>query len=184
MGSGDHRPADPNNVTGEGDRGSAVHPSSSDREQPTWQKLVKQAFARQAEDLRGVSGDEFYKRLDPLQRKAVLLWDFDYQVCEGGIPHWIMNAREAWITEVTEIVKEIDTETGKEVLSILEQVLPLAGSESEEDMCLLGDLSNRYLFANPIGSETAGTRFINESLRDRFVNDVETWLQTQLRVQP
>jgi hypothetical protein len=161
-----------------------VHPSSSDPEQATWQKLVKQAFARQEGDLRSVSADEFYERLDPLQRKAVLLWDFDYQVCEGAIPHWIMNARDGWITEVAEIVKEIDTETGKEVLSLLEQVLPLAGSESEEDMCLLGDLTNRYLFADPIGSETARTRFINNSLRDRFVNDVETWLQAQLRVQP
>jgi hypothetical protein len=161
-----------------------VHPSSSDPEQTTWQNLVTQAFARQEGDLRGVSAKEFYQRLDTLQRKAVLLWDFDYQVCEGAIPHWVMNARDGWITEVTEIVKEIDTETAKEVLSILEQVLPLAGSESEEDLCLLGGLTNRYLFADPIGSETTGTRFINESLRDRFVSDVETWLQTQLRVKP
>jgi hypothetical protein len=152
-----------------------VHPV----EPTTWQRLVKQAFARQEGDLRGVSAAEFYDRLDPPQRKAVLLWDFDYQVCEGGIPHWIMNARDGWISEVADIVKEIGSETAKEVVSILEQVQPLAGSESEEDLSRLGDLTNRYLFADPIGSERAGTRFINESLRDRFVNDVETWLQAQ-----
>jgi hypothetical protein len=160
-----------------------VHPSSSHAEQTTWQRLVKQAFARQDGDLRGLNAAEFYERLDPLQRKAVLLWDFDYQVCEGGIPHWIMNARDGWITEVMDTVKEIGTQTAKEVLSVLEQVQPLAGSESEEDLCRLGDLTNRYLFADPIGSETAGTRFINESLRDRFVNDVETWLRGQLEAQ-
>lgn len=157
-----------------------MHQSSSDLEQTPWQRLVKEAFARQEGDLRGVNAGEFYERLDPLQRRALLLWDFDYQVCEGGIPHWIMNARDGWISEVRDIVKEIETETAKEVLSILEQVLPLVGSESEEDLSRLNELSIRYALADPIGSESAGTRFINESLRDCFVNEVETWLQRQL----
>ncbi len=188
-------PSDPKGYLGRalayrslGEEGNAVADecAAKELEQTTWQRLVKQAYARQEGDLRHADAAEFYERIDPLQRKAVLLRDFDYQVCEGGIPHWILNARDGWISEVMDLVQKIGTEAAKEVLTILQEVSPLADSESEDDLFRLDELTNRYLLPDPKGDfGCASEAFvsINESLRERFVNDVETWLQKQVRAQ-
>src|SRR5262245_56436940 len=66
-------------------------------EATAWDRLVNRAYQRLKGDLSHASRNEFYRRLEPLQRQAVLLWELNSQILNGGMPQWVANGYGAWV---------------------------------------------------------------------------------------
>ena len=140
-------------------------------EQSTWGRLANRAYQLWRTDPQA-SRIEFYQGLHPLQRKAVQLWDLNSQVFNGGFPQWIANGFGHWIAEVIESVKHIGSKRARAVQSILEGVarLPVECDTQEvadDNVGGLLEYTDRYYAVAP-----------------EFADDVETWLEDQLRRLP
>jgi tetratricopeptide (TPR) repeat protein len=103
-----------------GDEDSAIRDERTARafggaESSTWERLVNRAYQRLKGDLNQASRGEFYRRLEPLQRKAVLLWELNSQVLNGGIPQWVANGYGAQIDEV--IGRHQDPQTNEAMIA-------------------------------------------------------------------
>ncbi|HKA08046.1 MAG TPA: DUF4375 domain-containing protein [Gemmataceae bacterium] len=121
---------------------------------------------------RQASRTEFYQGLHPLQRKAVQLWDLNSQVFNGGFPQWLANGLGAWIEELIVSVRQIGTRPARAVQSILEGVARLdreceTQEEADQNTGRLLEYTDRYYAIAP-----------------EFADDVETWLEEQLRRLP
>jgi tetratricopeptide (TPR) repeat protein len=140
-------------------------------ERRPWDRLVNRAYQRaRTGDLRDVDRGEFYRRLDPVQREAVLLWELNSQVVNGGFPEWVFNGYAAWINEVIAPVQQIRTPAAESVHKILEDVSLFANKKNEseqqreENLSKLLECTNRYYAA-----------------MGEFGRDVEAWLDVRLR---
>jgi len=140
-------------------------------EQSTWGRLANRAYQLWRADPQA-SRTEFYWGLHPLQRRAVQLWDLNGQVMNGGFPQWIANGFGHWIADVIESVKQIGTRPARAVQSILEGVARLAAGpetqeEADDNVGGLLEYTDRYY-----------------ALAPEFADDVENWLEEQLRTLP
>lgn len=54
-------------------------------EMMVWQGLMDQAYAKWQADGKKWSYRQFLANLDAVERKAVILGNFNYQVCNGGL---------------------------------------------------------------------------------------------------
>jgi len=140
-------------------------------EQSTWGRLVNRAYQLWRLDCQA-SKAEFYQGLHPLQRKAVQLWDMNGQVFNGGFPQWLANGYGAWVHELIDSVRQIGTRSAKAVQSILEGVARLdrecqTQEETDENLAGLLEYTDRYYAVAP-----------------GFGDDVENWLEEQLRRLP
>jgi tetratricopeptide (TPR) repeat protein len=136
-------------------------------EHSTWERLVNRAYQRLKGDLSHADRDEFCRRLDPLQRKAVLLWELNSQVLNGGIPQWVANGYGAQIDEVIAAAREVGSDAAREVAAILEELSRLIATgwepnaEEEGENGLLS-CDDRYY-----------------AVQHQFTKDVEQWLESQ-----
>jgi tetratricopeptide (TPR) repeat protein len=140
-------------------------------EQSTWGRLVNRAYQLWRTD-RQASRTEFYQGLHPIQRNAVQLWDLNSQVFNGGFPQWLANGFGAWIEEIIDSVRQIGTKSAKAVQSILEGVARLdreckTQDEADQNMGGLLEYTDRYY-----------------AVASDFADDVEVWLEEQLRRHP
>ena len=140
-------------------------------ERRPWDRLVNRAYQRaRTGDLREVDRGEFYRRLDPVQREAVLLWELNSQVVNGGFPQWVFNGYAPWINEVIAAVQLIRTPVAKNVQKILEDVSLLADEniesdqQSEENLSKLLECTKRYY-----------------AVMGEFGPDVDEWLDARLQ---
>jgi TPR repeat/Domain of unknown function (DUF4375) len=138
-------------------------------ESSTWAKLVNRAYQLWKSD-RQATKTEFYQGLHPLQRKAVLLWDLNGQVINGGFPQWLQNGYGAWTNEIIDTLKQIGTDAAREIQAIMEGVSILANkhstteAESEHHLGGLLEYTDRYYAVAPA-----------------FGDDVEAWFEEQSR---
>jgi tetratricopeptide (TPR) repeat protein len=142
-------------------------------EQSTWARLVNRANQRLKRELQHMSQGEFYQAIHPLQRDAVLLWELNSQVFNGGFPQWVLNGYGAWMTELVAALRQIGTDAAGEVQVILERVSRVANTnvgpeaEDEDDLAGLLECTNRYY-----------------DVMGRFGEEVEAWLEEQSEQQP
>ena len=138
-------------------------------EKSTWGRLVNRAYQLWKGDSHA-SRSEFYQSLHPLQRQAVLLWELNSQVFNGGFPQWLQNGYGVRIKEIIDSVKQIGGDAAKEVQTILEGVSVVAkkaswtDNEADQDLAELLKHTDRYYAVAPA-----------------FGGAVETWLEEQLR---
>jgi len=138
-------------------------------ERSTWARVVNRAYQLWKGDGQATK-TEFYQGLHPLQRKAVLLWDLNGQVMNGGFPQWLLNGYGEWIKDIIEALKEIDTDAARQVQTIMEGVSLLANTdlqneaESVENMGGLLEYTDRYY-----------------ALASAFGDDVEAWVEKRSR---
>jgi tetratricopeptide (TPR) repeat protein len=134
-----------------------------------WARLVNRAYQLWKGD-RQATKTEFYQGLHPLQRKAVLLWDLNRQVFNGGFPQWLQNGYGAWIEEIIDTLKGIGTDAARQVQEIVEGVSRQANedlkseAESDANLGVLLDYTDRYYAVAPA-----------------FGDDVEAWVEEQSR---
>lgn len=134
------------------------------------ERLSEQAYQRWKSDLKNVTQDEFYKRLDPIHRNAVLLWEFQTQWFNGGIRQWIANGYAEWINELINIVRQIGTESARSVFALLEEVRNIVNDSDDEQE---NDLSERLAQCDDRYYKLSG----------RFGEDVEAWLEREYQQQ-
>ena len=143
-------------------------------ERGPWQRLVNRAYQRvRTGDLRHVDRGEFYRRLDSPHREAVLLWELNAQVVNGGFPQWVFNGYSAWINDVIAAVRQIGTAAAKELEKLLEKVSILANQHLASEQAREENLSN--LLENT-------DRYY--AVMGEFGDDVEEWLDAQLQDAP
>lgn len=88
-----------------------------------WQELMDRAYDKWQKNL-GWSYRRFLLSLDTVERKAVLLGNFHYQTCNGGIQQWIDNGyASSGGKDVLTILEEMDTELSQRVAKIVRGVL-------------------------------------------------------------
>ena len=140
-------------------------------ERRPWDRLVNRAYQRvRTGDLRDVDRGEFYRRLDPVQREAVLLGEMHSQVVNGGFPQWVGNGYAAWIDEVLAAVQQIRTAAATKVHEILEDVSLLAKQNVESTQQREVNLSKLL---------TCTDRYY--AVMGEFGRDVEEWLDARLQ---
>jgi len=67
---------------------------------------------------------QFLNNLDAVERKAVVLGNFHYQTCNGGLQQWVDNGYASDSGKVLlEILDETATENSRKVLGIVRSVL-------------------------------------------------------------
>lgn len=90
-----------------------------------WQSLMDRAYDKwQTTENRSWDYRRFLLNLDTVERKAVILGNFHYQVCNGGLQQWVDNgyASSAGV-DLLSLLDEIGTETAKKVSEIVKKVL-------------------------------------------------------------
>jgi hypothetical protein len=107
-------------------------------EHDQWQELMDKAYNRWQEggDLHRRPYREFIDELIPLQRKAVLLGNLNYQVNNGGFSQWIMNGYALEAERVERLLREIGTPTCLKVADLVKQIVPLIDFESRDHGCM------------------------------------------------
>jgi tetratricopeptide (TPR) repeat protein len=140
-------------------------------EKTIWARLVNRAYQRaRTGDLCQADRGEFYRRLDPVQREAVLLWELNSQVVNGGFPQWVFNGYAVWINDVIAAVEQIGTAAAKILHKILEDVSLLAhqriesDQQREENLSKLLECTNGYY-----------------AVMGEFGRDVDIWLDARLQ---
>lgn len=94
-------------------------------EMMVWQGLMDQAYAKWQADGKKWSYRQFLANLDAVERKAVILGNFNYQVCNGGLQQWVDNGyATATARELLDILEEINTENSRRVIKILQSLAP------------------------------------------------------------
>ena len=88
-----------------------------------WQGLMDQAYAKWQAN-REWRYRQFLLNLDAIERKAVILGNFNYQVCNGGIQQWVDNGYCVTAQDLLSILEEMDTENSRRVAKIVREVLP------------------------------------------------------------
>ena len=92
-----------------------------------WQSLMDRAYDKwQTTDgtPKGWNYRQFLLNLDAVERKAVILGNFHYQVCNGGLQQWVDNGYASSAgPDLLTLLDEIGTETAKKVSEIVKKVL-------------------------------------------------------------
>ncbi|RKZ95268.1 MAG: hypothetical protein DRQ40_04035 [Gammaproteobacteria bacterium] len=87
-----------------------------------WQGLMDRAYDKWQGT--GWSYERFLLNLDSVERKAVLLGNFNHQTCNGGLQQWVDNGyASGGGAELLLVLAEIGTESAKKALKIAEGVL-------------------------------------------------------------
>lgn len=96
-----------------------------------WQAIMNQAYDKwQAK--REWKYREFLLNLDALERKAVVLGNFNHQVLNGGLQQWVDNGYATGSgRDLLLILEEIGTELAKKVKAIVEEVLGYVDMDAE-----------------------------------------------------
>jgi len=84
------------------------------------QELMDSAYEKYADHL---SNEEWMKILTPLEQKAVVLGNLNYQVENGGFVQWVDNGYYLDSPLVKTCLKEMGTELALQVLKMVEDVL-------------------------------------------------------------
>jgi hypothetical protein len=133
----------------------------------TWESLVNQLLQRwDASSLR-LPDEDFYGSLPPLELKAVILWDLQRHVYNGGFGQWIRNDYCEWIDEIVVATGEIGTHAAMEVQAIVKSISSLlqTGQATEDQWeTVVSDCTDRYYHV----------------MAD-FSNDVDRWLATRMK---
>jgi hypothetical protein len=100
------------------------------------------------------------------------LWDLNSQVFNGGFPQWVANGFATWVEEIVDTLRQIGTKPAKAVQSILAGVARLAAEcdtqeEADDNVGGLLEYTDRYY-----------------AVASEFADDVENWLDEQLRRLP
>jgi hypothetical protein len=155
-----------------------------------WQELMDEAYNRwqKGGDLHGVSRIEFLDELQPVQRKAVLIGNLNYQVQNGGFDQWIGNGYALQALRVSALLKQIGTPTCLKVREMVEEILPFLNLDSREQGCLgsylKSDLNRRrWDDEEECEDETEGHSFDHlddkfYDLNEEFMKEVETFFAT------
>lgn len=100
---------------------------------PTLDELIREAHERwEHGDLKGLSREQFWSRLDPLQRDAVILAAFNYQTFNGGFAQWIGNGYDSGSIYLTSALAALpDTPEVIEVRATAEKVIGIAARYRE-----------------------------------------------------
>lgn len=88
---------------------------------PVFQGLMNDAYERWQEPDNKWSREEFMGQCSDLERKAVLLGNLNYQVCNGGFCQWVDNGYGLEWQEVVEVLKEIGTENALKTINLIER---------------------------------------------------------------
>ena len=97
------------------------------------QELMDSAYSKWNDEMKGISQEDFYYALPTIERKAVVLGNFNYQVCNGGFCQWAGNGyMSLHIAELKRILGCMNTETSKKVLKLVES-FEYCFDEDEED---------------------------------------------------
>lgn len=130
-----------------------------------WEQLVKEAYKSEAEP-RPTRRNEFLESLPPLQRNAVLLWEMNNQVFNGGFSQWLLNGYGHWLNDIFPVLNQIGTQAAMEVQIILEGVSSLLHSPSlwTEEQEEMADLTDRYF-----------------QVMKKFCEDVGHWIVCELK---
>ena len=88
----------------------------------SWQAIMDRAYDKWQG--KGWPYEQFLLNLNSVERKAVLLGNFHYQTCNGGLQQWVDNGyASGGGTELLLVLAEIGTENSAKVLKIVEGVL-------------------------------------------------------------
>ena len=104
------------------------------------QELMDSAYSRWEQN-EGMSVRQFYFSLPLIERKAVVLGNFNYQVCNGGFSQWKCNDyMELHILELKEILDSMGGTTAKKVKNLVLGFENLDeeeqdGSDREAELC-------------------------------------------------
>jgi hypothetical protein len=114
------------------------------------QELMNSAYDKYADEL---SHEAWMKILTPLEQKAVVLGNLNYQVENGGFVQWVDNGYYLDSPLVIECLKEIGTELALRVLAMVEDVLSETNPHATREgfggkywLCELEDRSRPYWF--------------------------------------
>jgi len=101
-------------------------------EMMVWQGLMDQAYAKWQADGKKWSYRQFLANLDAVERKAVILGNFNYQVCNGGLQQYIDNGYASGSgRDLLEILDEIDTENSRRVKRIAKDTFKHVNFDAE-----------------------------------------------------
>lgn len=85
------------------------------------QELMDVAYEKFDENM---SHEDWQKTLTPIEKKAVVLGNLNYQVQNGGFFQWVDNGYVTDIKFLISVLKEMDTEVSKNVIKLLEDIKP------------------------------------------------------------
>jgi hypothetical protein len=99
-----------------------------------WQDLMDTAYDKW-QDHREWSHRQLLMNLDAAERKAVLLGNFHYQTCNGGLQQWVENGYACSGPDLLTILEEMDTENSRRVAGIVRTVLGYVDLSQENRGC-------------------------------------------------
>lgn len=95
------------------------------KEHPIFQSIMDSAYTKwQDPKNKGISYLDFLNLLTPLEKKAVVLGNMNYQVQNGGWIQWVDNgyAVRSGINTLIETLSEINTDESKKAKELVEHV--------------------------------------------------------------
>ena len=99
-----------------------------------WQTLMDRAYDKWQGT--GWNYSQFLLNLDAAERKAVILGNFHYQVCNGGLSQWVDNGyASGGGRDLLTILAEIGTENSSRVAQIVRAVLEYVDMSRENRGC-------------------------------------------------
>lgn len=95
-----------------------------------WQNLMDRSYAKWENT---VPYRRFLLSLDSVERKAVILGNFNYQVLNGGLQQWVDNGYASGSgRDLLAILEEIGTEVSEKILKIVKQTLQYVNTDMEK----------------------------------------------------
>lgn len=134
------------------------------------QKLMTLAYEKwvSPKDINGMSHHQFMMNLAPAERRAVVIGNLNYQVENGGFDQWHGNGYSKDLLFLEDALETINTETSKEVLSIVKSVMSALKSEEFHG----GDFSYNL-------DECDNKYYV---IKDKFLNDVESFFSAHMEI--
>ena len=105
------------------------------------QKIMDNAYSKWQTEFKGKEYTEFITELTSLERQAVVVGNFNYQVENGGIGQWIGNDYATGLEYLKGALLDIGTQTSHKVLDMLEHF----DEYIEEDDYLMNESNYKYL---------------------------------------
>lgn len=142
-----------------------------------WDNLMDKSYDKWRE-CRGWSYGEFLSNLDALERKAVVLGNFNHQVLNGGFQQWVDNGYASGSgMELLTVLSDMGTPSSRILRGIVVSVLVHVDLGIEKDGCF-----TNYWLDDP--GEEELDRLTNRyyDLSDDFVADVDNYLRGSVSV--
>jgi len=136
------------------------------------QKLMDTAYSKYG----NLSTEEWYKILTESEKEAVVLGNFNYQVCNGGVSQWIFNGYCLDIEFLISVLKKIGTENCLEIVKFLKKVLPKIDLSAKRSGCM----GNYLKLKNSSGNWKINGEFENvfySGLSDKFLEDCVVYFE-------